>query len=150
MSHEANSQQPDNEQIARRRLLKAAVYTPPVILGSMIALPNVAEAVVVTLPGGGTYSVSTATSACNPCNKLINGTSINPLGDALSCLKNQCTTRCINCDTFVANAVAYGKTTCQKCEKVTKSGCVAPAACATATNKKGKACCDPALTTCKY
>lgn len=149
MSHEANNQQPDNEQIARRRLLKAAVYTPPVVLGSMISMPQVAEAISVNLPIG-SFSVSAATSACNPCNKLINGTSIDPLGDALNCLKNQCTNLCTNCDTFVANAVAYGKTTCQKCEKVTKGGCVAPAACTTATNKKGGACCDQTLTTCKY
>jgi len=143
MEYREENQLNSSEQLARRRLLKTAVYVPPAILGSMMVSPSIAEAVVVTLPGGGTYTVSALTSTCVPCTKTMNGTGTP--ADALNCLKDQCKNNCINCDAFVANAAEWGKTTCSKCEKVTKNNCpTLPAACLTALNQNGDACCTQA------
>ena len=67
-----NDQTPDLEQAARRRLLKLAAYTPPAILGVMIAGTKVAEAARGTVGStkncrSGQIVVSAGGSACCPC-----------------------------------------------------------------------------------
>jgi len=71
MTTENENQTPDLEQAARRRLLKLAAYTPPAILGVMIAGTKVAEAAAA--PGttkncrSGQIVISAGGSACCPC-----------------------------------------------------------------------------------
>ena len=58
------------EQQARRHLLKLAAYTPPAILGAMLASSKLAEAATVgqTIHCGGTTIVVSASGyACCPC-----------------------------------------------------------------------------------
>jgi hypothetical protein len=57
------------EQQARRHLLKLAAYTPPAILGAMLASSKLAEAAVgQTIHCGGTTIVVSASGyACCPC-----------------------------------------------------------------------------------
>ena len=69
------SEQPSKQhQAARRKLLKAVVYAPPVILGSMVATPRMAigaiGAIKVCNVNGGppvTITISSGTNACCPC-----------------------------------------------------------------------------------
>lgn len=133
----------DNELQARRRLLKAAVYVPPVVLGVLTVGASPAQALVI---GGISYPVSTNATACAPCTNAINGTgSVNQLQkNALNCMKAQCLNgTCTNCDWFVNNAALWGKTAAAKCEKVLQAGCAAtpanlPAGCAgVVCTKKG-------------
>ncbi len=62
----------NNEQQARRKLLKMATYVPPAILGVMIGGNKIAEAGVPVgqakvCKGGGTIIVSANGNACCPC-----------------------------------------------------------------------------------
>jgi hypothetical protein len=58
------------EQQARRHLLKLAAYTPPAILGAMLASSKLAQAATVGQTqncGGTTIVVSASGYACCPC-----------------------------------------------------------------------------------
>jgi hypothetical protein len=60
----------ENIEQARRRLLKLGVYTPPAILGSMLAPVSASAATMVC--NGTTYTISATTTACCPCVQNIN------------------------------------------------------------------------------
>lgn len=64
------SQAHSPEQQARRHLLKLAAYTPPAILGAMLASSKLAEAAQIGQTkncGGTTIVVSASGYACCPC-----------------------------------------------------------------------------------
>jgi len=81
----------NNEQQARRKLLKMATYVPPAILGVMIGGNKIAEAGAPILPGqpkvckgGGTIIVSANGNACCPC---VQG---DPKYDPVKCAWKKC------------------------------------------------------------
>ena len=120
MSQEQHS---ERDLLARRRLLKAAVYVPPAILGVMVSGSTPAQSAVV---GGITVPISATSNVCGPCANVLAAEAAGtpPLPqDIIDCLKKQCTKNCINCGVFVANPQLWGKTTCEKCTKVYKQGC---------------------------
>lgn len=142
MSQDVNN---DAELQARRRLLKAAVYIPPVVLGVLTVGASPAQALII---GGISYPVSTNAAACAPCTNAINsvGSPASLQNNALKCMKEQCLGgTCTNCDWFVNNAALWGKTAADKCEKILKAGCATtpatlPAGCAgvVCTKKKNE------------
>ncbi|MDX8395500.1 MAG: hypothetical protein R8K22_03700 [Mariprofundaceae bacterium] len=72
MSEPTKPSNMNNEQEARRKLLKMATYVPPAILGVMIAGNKIAEAGTnpgqnKVCDGGGTIIVSANGNACCPC-----------------------------------------------------------------------------------
>jgi len=107
----------NNEQQARRSLLKMATYVPPAILGVMIAGNKIAEADAAlgqpkTCKGGGTIIVSANGNACCPC---VPG---DPKYDPVKCNWKKCTLG--NCP--ACRQVA--PTNRQKCAKVAAAcGC---------------------------
>ncbi|MDX8388079.1 MAG: hypothetical protein R8M46_06050 [Ghiorsea sp.] len=114
------NQQENSELQARRKLLKAAVYIPPAVLGFTMIGSTPANAYTL---GVGSFGISAASNTCGPCNSVLTAPGVPLLSDLQDCLKDQCTKNCINCDNFIANGASWGKTTCDKCEKVLKSGC---------------------------
>lgn len=73
---EASRSSNDKEFAARRRLLKAAAYSPPAILGAMIAVPGIVHASGDDKKdggggavdcGGGSVVISAGGNACCPC-----------------------------------------------------------------------------------
>ncbi|MDQ6956793.1 MAG: hypothetical protein Q9M21_06305 [Mariprofundaceae bacterium] len=79
----------NNEQQARRTLLKMATYVPPAILGVMIGGNKVAEAGAAlgqpkTCGGGGTIIVSANGNACCPCVPT------DPKFDPVKCAWKKC------------------------------------------------------------
>ncbi len=126
----------------RRKLLKAAVYMPPIILGSMVATPR-------TVMGGGlgkpdnckvpkgapriSIIISTGTNACCPCQRK------SLEFDPVKCGMAQCIKSCgVNCTpTAIANIVAQGecKDFCKVCGTI-PANMAGPCGCT--CNKKGK------------
>ena len=104
---------------ARRKLLKAAVYIPPVVLGSVVVGSTPAHAYTI---GGSTFSVSGASNTCGPCQAVLNST--NPTINQLKqCVKDQCYNNCINCDVILANLGIFKTSVCNVCEKMLRTGC---------------------------
>ena len=128
----------------RRKLLKAAVYMPPVILGSMVASPRKVEAIgpwiPPTDPVGTTLNctlfsgavvtivVSSGTNACCPC--VPNYAAI---GDQVAiCNRKRCELSCgTNCAPGVLQQVRC-KDFCKTCG-FTVTGCRRPCTCDAAT-----------------
>jgi len=86
----------NNEQLARRKLLKMASYVPPAILGVMIGGNKIAEAEnegggggSKKCKGGGTIVISANGNACCPCVKKPTGKKCKKaqckLGNTASC-----------------------------------------------------------------
>jgi len=108
---------------ARRKLLKAMVYAPPVILGSMVATPRsvmgaVGQPKTCTLQGGGVVNIviSSGTNACCPC--IPGSTKFDPV----KCADNQCKKSCgTNC--------APGQIATIKCKDFCKNCGFVPAGC---------------------
>lgn len=107
----------------RRKLLKAVVYAPPVILGSMVATPRtvmgaIGQAEQCTLINGGAVSIviSSGTNACCPC---IPGTvKFNPV----KCTDFQCIKSCgTNC--------APGQIAATRCKDFCKTCGFTPTGC---------------------
>jgi len=89
----------NNEQQARRNLLKMATYVPPAILGVMIGGNKIAEAgtggagSTKQCKGGGTIVISANGNACCPCVKNPNSKKCAEakckLGNTAFCKKNK-------------------------------------------------------------
>jgi len=91
----------NNEQQARRNLLKMATYVPPAILGVMIGGNKIAEAGTgggggggtKKCAGGGTIVISANGNACCPCVKNPNSKKCAKakckLGNTAFCKKNE-------------------------------------------------------------
>ena len=111
----------------RRKLLKAMVYTPPVILGSMVVTPRSAMGAIgstATCPTAGgsafiTIVISSGANACCPC--VPGSTQYN----AATCSDQQCINSCgANC-TPAQLAATSCSTFCQTCG-FTPAGCNNP------------------------
>ncbi len=128
--------EPTNE--VRRKLLKAAIYTPPVVLGSMVATPRtvmgigpwipptvpVGTQVTCTLFNGSTVTIviSSGTNACCPCvpNSINYSTVI--------CNQKRCELSCgTNCAPGVLATIKC-KDFCKTCG-FTVTGCKNPCTC---------------------
>ena len=143
----------------RRKLLKAMVYAPPVILGSMVVTPR-------TVMGGGgpgtpknckvpkgapavNIIISSGTNACCPCRPgtkdfIKGGGAVDPITGAVTilpqkCLDAQCIKSCgVNCTpSAIASIVARGecKDFCKVCATI-PANMAGPCGCT--CNKKGK------------
>ena len=108
----------------RRKLLKAAVYMPPIILGSMVATPRTVMGAIgqtkkCKVAGGGApiiITISSGTNACCPC--VPGSTKYNPV----KCATEQCIKSCgVNC--------APGQIATIKCKKFCKNCGTIPAGC---------------------
>ena len=122
----------------RRKLLKAVVYAPPVILGSMVATPrSVMGAIGATkkckmLVGPPVIiTISSGTNACCPCipgSKKYN---------AIKCGKKQCQLSCgVSCPPGVLATIKCKKF-CKTCG-FTPAGCKKPCVCTPKPGKPGK------------
>ncbi len=96
----------------RRKLLKAVVYAPPVILGSMVATPRTVMGGIGqtkpcdVAPGAAPISIviSSGTNACCPC--VSGSTEFNPV----KCAEARCIKSCgTNCPPAVAATIKCGK-----------------------------------------
>jgi len=113
------NEQQDTVRDVRRKLLKAMVYAPPVILGSMVATPRtvmgaIGQTKVCNLVAGGAVSIviSSGTNACCPC--VPGSTKFDPVKCGISqCIKS-CGTNCT--PTAIANITAQNK-----CDKFCKT-----------------------------
>jgi len=97
MATDKKNEEFSNDQIARRKLLQLAAYTPPAILGVMMADTQVAEAAKAGVGStkrcrSGQITVSAGGSACCPCvpgDPKYNPTTCNQkrcqLGHCASC-----------------------------------------------------------------
>ncbi|OIQ00988.1 MAG: hypothetical protein AUK35_00950 [Zetaproteobacteria bacterium CG2_30_46_52] len=94
-----NKQDKQNNDV-RRKLLKAMVYAPPVILGSMVATPRTAMGAIgqtktCKMTGGAPsvmITISSGTNACCPC--IPGSTKYDPV----KCSESQCLKSCgTNC-----------------------------------------------------
>ncbi len=123
----------------RRKLLKAAVYAPPVILGTVVATPRTAmgalgQTKTCQMTGGlppVVITISSGTNACCPC--IPGAVKYNPV----KCAKLQCIKSCgVNC--------APGQIATIKCKKFCKvcgftpAGCTKPCVCTPKPGKPGK------------
>ncbi len=131
----------------RRKLLKAMVYAPPVILGSMVATPRtvmgaIGQVKTCTVTGGPSViiTISSGTNACCPCvvgsDKFIkDGGTVDPVTGAVTypkkCLDSQCIKSCgVNCAPGQIAAIKCKKfckvcgTTPVGCTKPCKTGCL--------------------------
>lgn len=129
--------------LARRKLLKAAIYAPPVILGSMVATPRTVMGIGPWVPptdpvgstqdcnlwAGGTVTItiSSGTNACCPCVPGATG-----FDNVTRCNKARCELSCgTNCAPGVLATVRC-KDFCKSCG-FTVSGCLTPCTCNVAT-----------------
>jgi hypothetical protein len=135
------------EQSARRRLLAAAVYTPPAILGTMMVGPRHALGAFgqlknCTLTNGTVVAItiSSGTNACCPC--IPNSTKFN----AAKCSKLQCVKSCASNTAACTAAGGVGNINCKDFCKEGPPGCTPPPGCknpcvCTFDPKKGKNVC---------
>lgn len=123
----------------RRKLLKAVVYAPPVILGSLIATPRSVMGVTIgqtktcNLTGGGSVMIviSSGTNACCPC---IPGSTVYNIN---KCNRLRCLLSCgTNCAPGVLATVRC-KRFCKKCG-FTPVGCKIACTCSPHPTKPGK------------
>jgi len=122
----------------RRKLLKAVIYAPPVILGSMVASPRtvlgigpwipptvpIGTSQTCTLWAGGTViiTVSSGTNACCPCVPGSTGFS------TATCNSKRCELSCgTNCAPGVLATITC-KSFCKTCG-FTVAGCQTPCTC---------------------
>jgi len=127
-----NKQDKQNNDV-RRKLLKAMVYAPPVILGSMVATPRtvMADGIGSTkncrMTGGAPsvmITISSGTNACCPC--IPGSTSYN----AKKCADSQCVKSCgTNCAPGVLATI--------KCKDFCKVCGFTPVGCKTNCNCNG-------------
>ena len=131
----SKQQEADN---IRRKLLKAAVYAPPIILGSMVATPRTVMGAIgqtkackmnVGLPVS--IVISSGTNACCPC--IVGSKKYDPIKCAVSQCKKSCGT---NCPPGVLATIKCKKF-CKTCG-FTVAGCKNPCVCAPDPNKPGK------------
>lgn len=135
------SDQMNSTNEIRRKLLKAVVYAPPVILGSMVVTPRTAMAAIGdaktcamnAIAGVPTPPVSivisSGTNACCPC--IPGSTKFDPV----KCSKSQCKKSCgLNC-TPAQLAAINCEVFCKNCG-FTPVGCNQP--CVTCTPKPQK------------
>ncbi|MDQ7001786.1 MAG: hypothetical protein Q9N02_03755 [Ghiorsea sp.] len=104
------SEQKEMTNDIRRKLLKAVIYAPPVILGSMVATPRtvmgaIGQTKVCNMTGGAapvSIVISSGTNVCCPC--VPGSTKFNPA----KCARKQCVKSCgTNCTpAAIANIVA--------------------------------------------
>jgi len=128
----------ESELLARRKLLKAAIYIPPVVLGSVMVGSTPAHAYTI---GTTVFSVSGASNTCGPCQAVLNST--NPTINQLKqCVKDQCYNNCINCYVLYANLGVFGVSACSVCGKELNNGCATTCntdgTCATCTSRTRK------------
>lgn len=119
-----NNNEPNNNEV-RRKLLKAMVYAPPVILGSMVATPRtvmgggIGSTKICRMTGGApavTITISSGTNACCPC--IPGSTKYDPV----KCSKFQCLKSCgTNCPPGMIGTIKC-KDFCKKCG-MTPVGC---------------------------
>ncbi len=135
----------------RRKLLKAIVYAPPVILGSMVVTPRTVMGAIgqqkqCTFTDGTSQQIviSSGTNACCPClskpgpNGPVYSTDYDPVKCAKSQCKKSCGTKCqpgmiqqIDCKDF-----------CKRCG-TTPVGCNKPCVTCTADpNNVGEFLCN--------
>ena len=122
----------------RRKLLKAAIYAPPVILGSMVATPRTVMGIGPWIPptdpigttlnctlwagGSVTITVSSGTNACCPC---VPGSTTY---STTVCNQKRCELSCgTNCAPGVLATVRC-KDFCKTCG-FTVAGCKTPCTC---------------------
>ena len=100
----------DNQQATpddiRRKLLKAAVYAPPVILGSMVATPRsaigainpIGTTVTCQTKGGATTVIITVSSGTNACCPCVPGSTGRDAYNPTVCAEARCVVSCgTNC-----------------------------------------------------
>jgi len=136
-----------NTNDIRRKLLKAVVYAPPVILGSMVATPRtvmgaIGATKVCTFTDGtsSTITVSSGTNACCPClskttalGTIIYSTNYN----INKCKRLRCLYSCgTNCPPGVIATVRCRRF-CRICG-FTVAGCKKPCTCSPHPTKPGK------------
>ncbi|MCF6208161.1 MAG: hypothetical protein L3J61_02080 [Ghiorsea sp.] len=107
------NEQKDTVRDVRRKLLKAMVYAPPVILGSMVATPRTVMGAIGqtkpcdVAPGAAPISIviSSGTNACCPCVPA------SLEFDPVKCARDQCIKSCgANCTpAAIADIVANNK-----------------------------------------
>lgn len=123
----------------RRKLLKAIVYAPPVILGSMVATPRtvmgaIGDVKVCQLVGGSgtvTITISSGTNACCPCvsQTLPDGTIVySTKWDPVKCAETQCEKSCGLSCTPAMLAATDCKDFCKNCGFIV-AGCNKPCTC---------------------
>jgi len=104
-----------SDQLARRRLLRAGVYAPPLILGAMLLRPQSAQAATMVC-NGVTYTISAATTACCPCVNSPNSGACRDaqclLGNCASCKTNMRFATMADCQAY-RNGCGTGCGTCQ-------------------------------------
>lgn len=126
----------------RRKLLKAMVYAPPIILGSMVVTPRTVMGVnkqgsgktkKCKLAAGGVVSIviSSGTNACCPC--IAGSTKYDPV----KCAEKQCIKSCgTNCAPGLIATIKCKKF-CEWCGQ-TPVGCRKPCACTITAAGKNK------------
>jgi len=136
MSQEKNNAPLNSQQNIRRRLLTAAVYTPPAILGTMMigprhALGSWGEVKTCNMNPNATgapvppvaLTISSGSNACCPC--VPGATNFN----AVKCAKEQCIKSCASNSQACATAGGIGSISCKKFCRNGPPGCVPPAGC---------------------
>ncbi|MCF6208988.1 MAG: hypothetical protein L3J61_06380 [Ghiorsea sp.] len=107
------NEQKDTVRDVRRKLLKAMIYAPPVILGSMVATPRTVMGAIGqtkqcdVAPGAAPISIviSSGNNACCPCQSQ--SLEVDPVKCGISkCIKS-CGTNCT--PTAIADIVNQGK-----------------------------------------
>ncbi|MDQ6954997.1 MAG: hypothetical protein Q9M20_06095 [Mariprofundaceae bacterium] len=146
MNDEKEQQSLDRKHNIRRRLLTAAVYTPPAILGTMMAGPRHALGAWGDVkqckmnPVGGVptppviLTISSGASACCPC--ISGSTKYDPV----KCTKLQCIKSC-GVDIAACNAAGgIGNIKCKDFCKEGPPGCQPPAGCKIKGKNRNKTC----------
>ncbi|MDQ6974723.1 MAG: hypothetical protein Q9M10_07535 [Mariprofundaceae bacterium] len=136
MSEEKSKVRLNTQQHIRRRLLTAAVYTPPAILGTMMVGPRHAlgawgqvKTCNMNPTAGGvpvapiTLTISSGASACCPC--IPGSTKFN----AAKCSKLQCVKSCAGNAAACAAAGGLANIKCKDFCKEGPPGCTPPAGC---------------------
>jgi len=124
----------------RRKLLKATVYAPPVILGSMVATPRTVMGAIgqlkqCTTVAGAVVSIviSSGTNACCPC--IPTAVKYDPV----KCVDKQCIKSCGALCTPAQLAATKCKDFCKNCGVVVV-GCRQPCQCSFDPNKAKYVC----------
>ena len=109
----------ESELQARRKLLKAAIYIPPVVLGSVMVGSTPAHAYTL---GISTFSISGVFNTCGPCQAVLNSTNPSP-NQLTGCVKDQCYNNCLNCYVILDNPGTFHLSACRACANVLNAGC---------------------------
>jgi len=146
------------QQNIRRRLLTAAVYTPPAILGTMMVGPRHAlgawgQVKTCTMNPGPTgiptapvtLTISSGASACCPC--VPGSTKAAKANGAQKCAKMQCVKSCAGNTAACAAAGGLANIGCDNFCQEGPPGCMPPVGCKQACNCPGGPQ-NPKLKTC--